>query len=65
MREIHSPCTRVCRIDPASGWCLGCRRTLDEIADWGLLSRAEKLDLLAELEHRAIAPPNITAQPGG
>ena len=55
MREVPSPCNRVCRIDPATGWCLGCRRTLTEIADWGLLSRAEKLDLLAELNRRG--PP--------
>jgi len=56
MREVPSPCNRVCRIDPATGWCLGCRRTLTEIADWGLLSRAEKLDLLAELDRRPASP---------
>ena len=29
---VPSPCTRVCVIDPVSGFCRGCLRTLDEIA---------------------------------
>ena len=33
--RVPSPCTNVCRIDPATGWCEGCLRTLDEIAAWG------------------------------
>jgi len=52
MREPPSPCTTVCRIDPASGWCLGCRRTLSEIADWAMLSAKSKAELLARLEAR-------------
>jgi uncharacterized protein len=34
---VASPCTGVCRIDPRTGWCDGCLRTLDEIAAWGAL----------------------------
>jgi predicted Fe-S protein YdhL (DUF1289 family) len=47
-----SPCTGVCRIDRKTGWCEGCLRTLTEIADWPMLSSAEKRDLLARLEQR-------------
>lgn len=32
--DTVSPCTGVCRIDAATGWCRGCARTADEIADW-------------------------------
>ncbi|WP_353205277.1 DUF1289 domain-containing protein [Sphingomonas sp.] len=32
---IKSPCINICDIDAASGRCLGCARTLDEIAAWG------------------------------
>lgn len=32
---IESPCINLCEIDAASGLCLGCARTLDEIATWG------------------------------
>ena len=39
---VPSPCTNVCRIDPASGWCVGCLRTIDEIAAWGSLGDAAK-----------------------
>ncbi|MET0180316.1 MAG: DUF1289 domain-containing protein [Novosphingobium sp.] len=48
-----SPCNGVCRIDPATGWCLGCRRTLDEIAEWPGASDRRKRRLLAELNRRA------------
>ena len=52
MREPPSPCNRVCRIDARTGWCLGCRRTLGEIADWPMLSAREKQALLDALETR-------------
>lgn len=54
MREPPSPCTKVCRIDPATGWCLGCRRTLEEIADWAMLSARGKRAILAKLETRGL-----------
>ena len=40
---VPSPCIQVCRIDPASGLCSGCLRTLDEIARWSALPDADKL----------------------
>jgi len=39
---IPSPCTSVCTIDPATGWCAGCLRTIDEIAAWGGLDDRAK-----------------------
>jgi len=33
-RSIATPCVKVCMVDPASGFCLGCGRTLAEIAQW-------------------------------
>ena len=35
--SVASPCISVCRIDEASGLCVGCLRTLDEIAAWARL----------------------------
>jgi predicted Fe-S protein YdhL (DUF1289 family) len=52
MREPISPCNRVCRIDQRTGWCLGCRRTLTEIADWPMLTPAEKQALIDVLDRR-------------
>jgi len=34
---VASPCISVCRIDSSTGLCVGCLRTLDEIAAWGAL----------------------------
>lgn len=39
---IESPCIKVCEMDPAAGLCIGCGRTLDEIARWGSMNDAER-----------------------
>jgi uncharacterized protein len=49
---VPSPCTNVCRIDRRSGWCEGCRRTVDEITRWPLASDVERLAILDELPKR-------------
>jgi predicted Fe-S protein YdhL (DUF1289 family) len=53
LRQPPSPCISVCRIDPATGWCEGCARTLAEIADWPMLTVREKDALLLRLAERA------------
>ena len=50
--EIPSPCTKVCAIDAATGWCAGCLRTIDEIAAWGSCDNAAKLAVLRRLPAR-------------
>ena len=52
---VPSPCTNVCRIDPSSGWCEGCRRSLDEIAAWGGLDDRQKLAVWDALAQRHVA----------
>ncbi|MDE1947114.1 MAG: DUF1289 domain-containing protein [Burkholderiales bacterium] len=52
---VASPCVDVCRMDPASGWCEGCLRTIDEIAAWSTLADEAKLAVWAELERRRLA----------
>ena len=49
---ISSPCTKVCTIDPRSGLCHGCGRTLAEIAQWASLPESERLAIMAELPAR-------------
>ena len=39
---VPSPCVNICKIDPYTGMCHGCRRTLDEIAAWSALGDADK-----------------------
>lgn len=51
-RQIASPCVNVCQMNPYTGLCRGCLRTLDEIAGWLDFSAAEKLAVLETLEER-------------
>ena len=39
---VPSPCISVCRIDAATGLCIGCARTLDEIAAWSTFDDDER-----------------------
>ncbi|MCL4188216.1 MAG: DUF1289 domain-containing protein [Rhodobacteraceae bacterium] len=49
---IASPCIRVCVVHPAARICVGCHRTIDEIAAWGQLDPAARAAIMAELPGR-------------
>ena len=49
---VPSPCINVCRMDPVSGLCEGCYRTLDEIAAWGNAGEEQKQAILAHVARR-------------
>jgi len=51
-RSPVSPCASVCALDPATGLCLGCFRTVEEIAQWQALSPEEKRRVLAAVDER-------------
>jgi len=51
---VKTPCVKVCQMDPSRNVCLGCRRTLDEIARWGTMSDEEREQVLAELPRREL-----------
>ncbi len=51
-RPIATPCVKVCAVDGASGYCLGCRRTLAEIAGWARFSDEERATITATLTDR-------------
>lgn len=48
----ETPCIAVCMIDPRTELCLGCGRTLPEIARWDGMDRAERLAVMALLPER-------------
>ncbi len=60
-RPIVTPCVKVCAVDGASGYCLGCRRTLPEIAGWARLSDAERDAVMAALPDRPDPMVALTA----
>jgi predicted Fe-S protein YdhL (DUF1289 family) len=39
----------MCIIDPRTGLCDGCGRTLDEISEWGWMTPEQKLVILQRL----------------
>jgi predicted Fe-S protein YdhL (DUF1289 family) len=51
-KAIKTPCTKVCTVDGASGLCLGCLRSLQEIAEWSRLDEATRETILDELPGR-------------
>ena len=61
MSEIPSPCVGVCRLDPSSGLCAGCMRTLDEIAAWPTADDAERLAIVQNLRARRRAVGRTSA----
>jgi predicted Fe-S protein YdhL (DUF1289 family) len=50
----ESPCVGICLLDPATGCCRGCLRTVKEIASWYEASAAEKRAILARLDQRRL-----------
>ena len=58
---VASPCIGVCHIDQATGWCAGCGRSIQEIADWGAMPETEKVKVIAALaERRARSAQNVS-----
>jgi predicted Fe-S protein YdhL (DUF1289 family) len=48
---VPSPCVDICRLD-AQGLCVGCRRTIEEIAEWPSAGEARRREILRELARR-------------
>jgi predicted Fe-S protein YdhL (DUF1289 family) len=49
---IESPCTQICVVHPVRKLCIGCGRTLDEIARWIDFDTAERARIMAQLPAR-------------
>jgi len=53
--KIETPCLRICAVHPAQRLCVGCGRTLHEIARWIDMTPAERRQVMAELPARLAA----------
>jgi predicted Fe-S protein YdhL (DUF1289 family) len=60
----ESPCNKICAIDPVSGQCVGCGRTLSEIESWLRYSDHERRRVMAELPQRLRARGQAAAATG-
>ena len=54
--EVESPCVKVCVVNPETGLCLGCRRSVNEIARWSRMTVSERREVLAALPVRNAGP---------
>jgi len=60
----ESPCTKVCVMDAEQRYCLGCKRTLGEIARWSEMGDAERSIIVAQLPaRRAVSSSDIAEIP--
>ncbi|MGO4870341.1 MAG: DUF1289 domain-containing protein [Roseiarcus sp.] len=57
-----SPCVKICVVDPVSGLCVGCGRTVAEITMWGELDAGERRAIVAGLEQRLKAARSRAAR---
>ncbi len=60
--EMESPCVKVCVVHPAERICVGCLRSIDEIARWSRMSLEERRDVMIDLPARA---PRLRRRKGG
>jgi len=60
---VASPCISVCRLDADTGFCVGCLRTIDEIAAWGALDDDARRDVLAAVARRRAQLAIVTPVP--
>jgi len=61
---IESPCRKLCAIDGASGRCIGCGRTLEEIANWLRYTPEQRRAIMRLLPHRAASIDQPDPEPG-
>jgi predicted Fe-S protein YdhL (DUF1289 family) len=53
IKRPESPCIDLCTMDDEDRYCLGCHRTLDEIALWSSFDQEEKDYIWQLLKERA------------
>jgi predicted Fe-S protein YdhL (DUF1289 family) len=58
--EIESPCVKLCVLHPGARICVGCHRTVAEIAGWTAMTPEARRAVMAELPARA----GLLTEPG-
>jgi predicted Fe-S protein YdhL (DUF1289 family) len=49
---LPSPCISICTMNPFTGLCEGCFRTIDEIAQWSSATEEAKRAVWTEIKRR-------------
>lgn len=60
--EVQSPCIKLCVVHPEARICVGCHRSLDEIARWSQMTQDERIAVMTQLPGRK---SQLTQRRGG
>ena len=52
LTNIVSPCIDVCDVDSSGQFCIGCGRSMDEIARWLTMSDEQRQAIIKTLKER-------------
>jgi predicted Fe-S protein YdhL (DUF1289 family) len=52
VKRVESPCVDICLLDQEAGLCVGCGRTIEEIANWASMTDPERSAIMRELPAR-------------
>jgi len=58
MGYVISPCINICKLDE-NKICIGCYRTLDEIANWTKYTDVQKQAVITQLQSRIQGESNV------
>jgi predicted Fe-S protein YdhL (DUF1289 family) len=61
---LSTPCINVCVLDPLSALCIGCGRTVAEIAAWATMSETERIAVMSGLGLRLAEARSRSARGG-
>ena len=50
--KAPSPCISICKMNPQTGLCEGCFRTIEEIAQWSSATEEMKRQVWVEIKRR-------------
>ena len=51
--DLPSPCISICQLDKASGLCIGCFRSMEEICAWSAMDDRRKHDVWRLIDKRS------------
>jgi predicted Fe-S protein YdhL (DUF1289 family) len=54
VRRVMSPCKGICIMDAKTSLCVGCKRTIDEIARWPMIEDPERQKIVDSLKTRKL-----------
>ena len=53
-RRVMSPCKGICIMDAKSNLCIGCKRTIHEVARWPMIEDTERQQIIDSLKTRKL-----------